>query len=58
MLENQLRLYCSLSIYSIGSVLGGIADYGIGLFAFEAIGKPNVSKAGSKNTWTGWLGVS
>lgn len=28
------------SICSVGSVLGGIAGYGIGLFGFEAIGKP------------------
>jgi membrane protein YqaA with SNARE-associated domain len=56
--ENQLRLFCSQSIYRIGSVLGGIGDYGIGLFAFEAIGKLIISKAGSKNTWTGWLAVS
>jgi membrane protein YqaA with SNARE-associated domain len=28
------------SICSLGSILGGIAGYGIGLFAFEAVGKP------------------
>lgn len=37
---NPKRAFRFAALCGLGSVLGGIAGYGIGLFAFEAIGQP------------------
>ena len=62
------RAFLIAAVATVSSVLGGIAGYGIGMFAFEALGEPMLQWAGKGayfdefaaryNEWGAWVVIT
>lgn len=57
-IANRLKAWWYATVATIGSVIGGVAGYGIGYFFFEQIGRPILEfygKAESFGEFTSWF---